>query len=169
MSPMHARDDQHLAVLLQQFSQATDRYVEFTGAQFGTHRTDMNALAIIVNFERSGTLPSAKDLSAELHLSAPATTAMLDRLARFGLIERERSTLDRRIVLIRPTTDARTMGKRMFGPLAKKMMEVSQNYSAQELELLARFLSEAIVGVDEAREEFVASSPRNSSVPTPRN
>ncbi|MGP9529071.1 MarR family winged helix-turn-helix transcriptional regulator [Glutamicibacter sp. AOP5-A2-18] len=158
---MHARNDQHLVVLLQEFSQATDRYVESTGAQFGTHRTDMNALSIIMKYERSGTLPSAKDLSADLQLSAPATTAMLDRLARFELIERLRSDNDRRVIHISPTDKARTLGRQMFMPLGMKMMEVIGHYRAQELEVISRFLAEAISGVDDAREQFVTLSPTN--------
>ena len=156
---MNARNAQHLVVLLQEFSQAADRYVEFTGAQFGTHRTDMNALSIIIKYERSGTLPSAKDLSSDLQLSAPATTAMLDRLARFGLIERIRSDHDRRVVNISPTDKASSMGREMFMPLSVKVMEMIKNYDAHQLQVVSQFMADAITAVDSAREEFVTLSP----------
>lgn len=161
---MTASNYQHLVVLLQEFSQASDRYVESTGAQFGTHRTDMNALSIIVKYQQRGALPSPKDLSNELQLSSPATTAMLDRLARLGLIERLRSDQDRRVIRISPTEKARTKGRQMFMPLGLKMMEVIGNYNDNELQIITRFMTDAIAGVDSAREEAVMQSPAN-----PRN
>jgi len=162
---MTASDYQHLVVLLQEFSQATDRYVESTGAQFGTHRTDMNALSIIMKYQQRGALPSPKDLSNDLQLSSPATTAMLDRLARLGLIERLRSDQDRRVIRISPTEKARLKGRQMFMPLGMKMMEVIGNYNDQELQVIARFMNDAVAGVDSAREQVVTQSPANLSMP----
>lgn len=162
---MTASDYQQLVVLLQEFSQATDRYVESTGAQFGTHRTDMNALSIIMKYQQRGALPSPKDLSHELQLSSPATTAMLDRLARLGMIERLRSDQDRRVIRISPTGKARLKGRQMFMPLGMKMMEVIGTYNDQELQIVTRFMKDAIAGVDAARQEAVTQSPANPSNP----
>ncbi len=92
-----------LVLLLQQFGQASDRYVESTGARHKTHRTDMNALAVIMRFERAGNPPTPGDLSRTLQLSSPATSAMLDRLERVGHIERLRIDKDRRVVRIKMT------------------------------------------------------------------
>ncbi|WP_334121814.1 MarR family winged helix-turn-helix transcriptional regulator [Glutamicibacter sp.] len=161
ITAMTASDYQHLVVLLQEFSQASDRYVESTGAQFGTHRTDMNALSIIMKYQQRGALPSPKDLSNELQLSSPATTAMLDRLSRLGLIERLRSDQDRRVMRISPTEKAWTKGREMFMPLGMKMMEVIGNYNENELQIITRFMTDVIAGVDSAREEAVTQSSAN--------
>ncbi|MGL3807011.1 MarR family winged helix-turn-helix transcriptional regulator [Paeniglutamicibacter sp. R2-26] len=139
-----------LVLLLQQFAQASDRYVESTGNRHQTHRTDMNALAAIMRFEIAGNPPTPGDLSRELSISSPATSALLDRLERSGHIERLRIDKDRRVVRIRMTDKARTDGQTMFGPLAAGMMEVISGYDEAEIALVSRFMADAIAGIDRA-------------------
>lgn len=150
MDPLAARE---VVLLLQRFTQASDRYVESTSQLHATHRTDMNALAAIMRFENSGTPPTPGELAKELSLSSPATTALLDRLERQGHVERLRMDTDRRRVRIRMTDKARTDGRAMFGPLARQMMGVIAQHDGTELELVSRFLTEAIAGVDRATAE----------------
>lgn len=140
-------------LLLQRFAQASDRYVESASQLHSTHRTDMNALAAIMRFENAGTPPTPGELAMELSLSSPATTALLDRLERQGHVERLRMDTDRRRVRIRMTDKARTDGRAMFGPLARHMMGVIAQHDGPELELVSRFLAEAIAGVDRATAE----------------
>ena len=139
-----------LVLLLQQFAQASDRYVESTGNRHRTHRTDMNALAAIMRFEIAGNPPTPGDLSRELSISSPATSALLDRLERSGHIERLRIDKDRRVVRIRMTDKARADGQTMFGPLAAGMMEVISGYDGAEIALVSRFMADAIAGIDRA-------------------
>lgn len=152
---MSAREHHHVVRLLQEFGQASDRYVESTGAIYGTHRTDMNALSIIINYEQRGLLPSPRDLSRELQLSSPATTAMLDRLEKLGMIERQRSDRDRRVIRIAMTSKARTKGREMFMPLGIKMLDILSGYDEEQLQVISKFMAEAVAGVDSAREEVV--------------
>ncbi|GAA4372664.1 MarR family winged helix-turn-helix transcriptional regulator [Paeniglutamicibacter cryotolerans] len=147
MDPIAARE---LVLLLQRFTQASDRYVESTGQLHSTHRTDMNALGAIMRFEAAGTPPTPGDLARELSLSSPATTALLDRLERHGHIERLRMDADRRLVRIRLTDKAKTDGRTMFGPLATHMMAVIAQHEPADLAVVSRFLKEAIEGVDRA-------------------
>lgn len=149
---MESRSTVELIQLLQGFGQASDRYVESTGARYGAHRTDMNALAVILSYERSGTLPTPSDLSRELQLSSPATTALLDRLERLGYVQRQRTDKDRRVVRIGMTDLARADGRAMFLPLAQQMSQVISKYTPEQVDLLCLFMSEAIAGVDAARE-----------------
>lgn len=142
-----------LVLLLQQFGQASDRYVESTGTRHKTHRTDMNALAVIMRFERAGNPPTPGDLSRTLQLSSPATSAMLDRLERVGHIERQRIDKDRRVVRIKLTPKAQTDGRAMFAPLAASMMEVISTYTDEEVKLVSRFMADAAAGVDRARHD----------------
>jgi hypothetical protein len=55
---MSNNPSQQLVALLREFAHASDRYVESTGALHGTHRTDMNALSIIMKYQLQGTPPS---------------------------------------------------------------------------------------------------------------
>lgn len=142
-----------LVLLLQQFGQASDRYVESTGSRHKTHRTDMNALAVIMRLERAGTPPTPGDLSRELHLSSPATSAMLDRLERIGHVERLRIDKDRRVVRIKMTAKAQADGRAMFAPLGASMMQVISGYTDAEVKLVSRFMADATAGVDRARHD----------------
>lgn len=142
-----------LVMLLQEFGQASDRYVESTGTRHKTHRTDMNALAVIMRFERAGTPPTPGDLSRTLQLSSPATSAMLDRLERAGHIERLRIDNDRRVVRIKMTPKAQADGRAMFAPLAAGMMQVISGYTDEEVKIISRFMADATTGVDKARND----------------
>ncbi|GAA5228225.1 hypothetical protein GCM10025778_27580 [Paeniglutamicibacter antarcticus] len=153
MVPMDPAAAFELVMLLQQFGQASDRYVESTGTRYRTHRTDMNALSVIIGFEREGTCPTPGDLSRILQLSSPATSAMLDRLERMGHIQRLRIDKDRRVVRIKATPKAHADGKAMFAPLATSMMGVISAYTQEEVKLISRFMSDAAAGVDKARQD----------------
>ena len=149
---MESSPSLELVHLLQRFAQASDRYVESTGTLHGTHRTDMNALAVILGFEREGSAPTPGDLSRGLQLSAPATTALLDRLQRLGYIQRQRTDKDRRVVRITLTDRARSDGRAMFMPLGEQMLKLISRYTPEQIEFLGEFMTQAISGVDAARE-----------------
>lgn len=147
---MNSSSARALVLLLQQFAQATDRYVESTGYRHHLHRTDLNALTVILRFTMGGNAPTPGELSRELGLSAPATSALLARLENKGYVERLRIDEDRRVVRIRMTQKAKTEGQIMFVPLAASMMEVITNYAEKDITLMTRFMTEAISGVDNA-------------------
>ncbi|WP_431710032.1 MarR family winged helix-turn-helix transcriptional regulator [Glutamicibacter uratoxydans] len=154
---MESRQSFELVQLLQRFAQASDRYVESTGALHRTHRTDMNALSVILRYERERRLPSPSDLSRELHLSSPATTALLDRLERLGYVQRQRGDKDRRVVRIALTDQARLDGRAMFMPLAEQMMQLISDYTPEQVQLLHGFMVRAIEAVDAAREVSIST------------
>ena len=60
-------------------------------------------------------------LRKELHLSSPATTALIDRLDNSGHVVRERQGPDRRQVQLRMTPKAYRDGGAMFMPLSRHM------------------------------------------------
>ncbi|MGO2611129.1 MarR family winged helix-turn-helix transcriptional regulator [Glutamicibacter ardleyensis] len=156
-----------LVALLREFAHASDRYVESTGALHGTHRTDMNALSIIMKYQQQGTPPSPRDLSHELHLSSPATTAMLDRLEKIGFIERQRTDRDRRVVRIAITDKARTGGREMFMPLGKNMLDAIAHYDAEQIALITDFMGRIIEGVDSAIVDAASQHDTKSQSSTP--
>ena len=142
-----------LLELLQDFAQASDRYVEAAGTRHKIHRTDMNALAVIIKYDRAATPLPARQLGSELELSAPATSALLDRLERLGLATRAKSPDDRRAITILPTPHARSQGREMFAPLAATMLQALAGHSSQERELLCGFLAKAIAATNQARDD----------------
>ncbi len=147
---MESHPDRRLVELLQQFVMATDRYVETAGSGQGMHRTDLNALSFVMRSEHGGQAPTASNISAELNLSSPATTALLNRLAASGHITRDRNDADRRVVRIRSTASAAEDGRAMFIALATELGDVLAGYSPEERLVMTRFMADASAAVDRA-------------------
>lgn len=149
---------EHVMTLLRRFTTETERYVSAAGTDNEMHRTDMNALAAIMDAGRSGETMSPGRLSAVLRLSAPATTALLDRLEGAGHVRRVRSSTDRRRVHLVVTDHALTVGRSLFGPLAEHLRPVIERYPPEQRELVATFLAEAVSAVRSATEHHDASA-----------
>lgn len=147
---MDRGQDVELVRLLQEFAQASDRFVDATGGRNEMHRSDLNALSAIMRHEASGQPPTASRLGRDLRLSAPATTALINRLERTGHIVRQRSETDRRVVRIAVTSKAVADGRRMFGPLARALGDAISGYADEEIALVARFMADAVEAVDTA-------------------
>jgi len=128
---------------LRRVTTETDRYVEVVGAAHATARTDLSAVAAVVEAEARGVEHSPGSLGRHLHLSSPATSALLDRLERVGHVRRVRSATDRRRVVVEVTDAARDLGRSVFTPLAAELAAVLADYGAEERALLERFLDEA--------------------------
>lgn len=130
--------------LLQGYAIASTHYADQQGAQAGMHRTDLQALAHLMAAER-GTDPLTPTALAErLSLSRPATSALLDRLESVGHVQREPDPADRRRTIVRSTPLAAQTARGVFGPLAEVTRRMAAGYDAEELALVARFLTDAI-------------------------
>lgn len=53
------------------------------------------------------------EISEHMHLSQGAATGLVDRLSKLGLVERNRSTTDRRVVSIQITDEGRSLVERI--------------------------------------------------------
>ena len=105
-----------LVRLLQEFTLEANRYVDAAGGRNDMHRTDLNALAVIMRHTARGEIVTPGVLRKELNLSSPATTALIDRLHASGHVVRERQGTDRRQVQLRMTPKAYQDGGAMFLP-----------------------------------------------------
>ena len=121
------------------------------GEIIGVNVTDMECLGII--YFKGIVKPS--QLSEYTGLSSGATTAMLDRLEKSGLIERRPNPQDRRGVFIVPTKNKTTekVGV-LFESVRKAHDAFVSGYSEKELELLADFFSRAVIMWKEEREKL---------------
>lgn len=142
-----------LLLLLQQFTVESNRFVDQLSGKHHLHRTDLNALAAIIAFVQRGEEATPGRLGESLNLSSPATTALLDRLARAGHIRRERSEQDRRQVHLSITDLAAATGKEMFAPLSRRIGGVISDYSDEERALIERFVGAAIDATIAARND----------------
>ena len=106
------------------------------GARVDLKDADLDCLDFI---NRHGPLsPSALARRAGLH---PATmTGIIDRLERGGWAARDRSTSDRRAVLIRALRDRNPELLHLYSGMNTAMDQICAEYGDAELQLLADFL-----------------------------
>jgi DNA-binding MarR family transcriptional regulator len=108
----------------------------------GLHDTDVRALIHLLDADRAGVPATAGWLGAQLGLTSPSTTALIDRLEAAGHVARERSSADRRKVVIHVSDQAVALGWAFFGPLLTGMVGAMRSFDAAELGTIERFLSE---------------------------
>ena len=99
----------------------------------GLNITDMECLRLL--FQKGIATPS--ELSRYTGLTSGATTAMLDRLEKAGLIERRPNPDDRRGTLITPAKSAAEKAASWFESARKAQDELISSYSEKELEIIS--------------------------------
>ncbi|WP_457964077.1 MarR family transcriptional regulator [Arthrobacter sp. D1-29] len=156
---------QALVRLLQDFTLEANRYVDTAGGRNDMHRTDLNALAVIMRHTAKGLVVTPGVLRRELNLSSPATTALIDRLDSSGHVVRERLGSDRRQVQLRMTPKAFQDGSAMFMPLSRHMGTAMAAFSAEELETVSRFMTAMVEATIAARQEASGTASDAGSSP----
>jgi DNA-binding MarR family transcriptional regulator len=134
------------------------------GQLLGLNVTDMKCLDIVTL--KGSASPS--ELAEHTGLSTGATTAMIDRLERAGLVERRPHPRDRRATLVVPSKAAMRKLPALFQSLAEALVS---GYSEKELAVLADFFAKAGVLWRQEREKlqrrFAARKlSRNGKPPT---
>lgn len=99
----------------------------------GLNGTDMECLRLL--FLKGIATPS--ELARQTGLTSGATTAMLDRLEKAGLIERRPNPKDRRGTLIVPAESSAERAASWFESARKAQDELVSSYSESELEIIA--------------------------------
>jgi DNA-binding MarR family transcriptional regulator len=139
--------------LLRRFSIEADRFVQVFAERHGLHRTDLNALAHVWRAGRLGQPLTPGELARLLSLSPAATTAVTGRLERAGHVERVHDTADRRRVHLRMRPPAQDLAVAFFAPLGRHMRAAFDEFSAVELDLVARFLTRVLAATSAAADE----------------
>jgi DNA-binding MarR family transcriptional regulator len=99
----------------------------------GLNATDMECLRLL--FQKDIATPS--ELARHTGLTSGATTAMLDRLEKAGLIERRPNPNDRRGTLVAPAKSASEKMASWFESARQAQDELISSYSESELEIIA--------------------------------
>jgi MarR family transcriptional regulator, organic hydroperoxide resistance regulator len=99
----------------------------------GLNGTDMECLRLL--FQKGIATPS--ELARHTGLTSGATTAMLDRLEKAGLIERRPNPNDRRGTLITPEKSASGKMASWFESARNAQDKLISSYSEGELEIIA--------------------------------
>lgn len=99
----------------------------------GFNATDIECLRLL--FLKGVASPS--ELARHTGLTSGATTAMLDRLEKAGLIERRPNPNDRRGILIVPVKSGTEKAASWFESARKAQDELMSSYSERELEIIS--------------------------------
>jgi DNA-binding MarR family transcriptional regulator len=87
------------------------------------------------------------EMASVLGVSAPATTKIIDKLERHGLIVRSPSKGDRRATLISPSAKGRRLVQKYEALKTDRLTPVLQEFSSEELEQLAGLLKRFSLGL----------------------
>lgn len=130
------------------------------GSHLGVNVTDMECLGLL--FHKGFSTPS--ELAEHTGLSSGATTAMIDRLEKANLIERQPNPNDRRgyLIVIVPET-AKKIGP-LFQSIRTKQGALVASYSEKELNLIANFFDKFNSFWESEREKLVKKLQSKTTV-----
>jgi DNA-binding MarR family transcriptional regulator len=134
----------------------------------GLNRTDLAGVDFL--YSQDGTC-TAGELSRATGLTSGSTTALIDRLEKAGYAVREDDPTDRRRQIVRLSDKAHARCEAVYAPIRKEMFKLWSNYSASELELIVRFLTEGTKLHDTALERLRGSrfdSPAKKAHSSPK-
>ena len=148
LSEIYAR----LSKLVQLVTLEGDRITEAFAARLGLHRTDAQALSLLMDADEQGQTVIAGMLGKKLRLSSDATTFCIGRLEKAGLAMRERDDVDHRKVIISLSAQARQLSVEFFRPMIALRNDVMDRFSIDELNVVQRFLSATTDAMAQYRE-----------------
>ncbi|MEV0411416.1 MarR family transcriptional regulator [Streptomyces sp. NPDC050448] len=141
-------DDDTPAMRLVHLLRAVTVEFHLRGSEFaarnGLHPTDLRALIRLLDADRAGDAVTPGRLGEALNLNSAGTTALLDRLERPGLVRRIRDEHDRRRVLLVVEPKAVELGWSFFGPLISGLVDVAEDFTPAELDVVQRYLTAAL-------------------------
>jgi DNA-binding MarR family transcriptional regulator len=120
------------------------------GERLGVNVTDMECLGLL--FHKGIATPT--ELARHTGLSSGATTAMLDRLERSGLIERRPNPDDRRGTLIVLVDSGAERVSPWFSSVRQAQNELVSSYSEEELQVISDFFERSTKMWEEKREKL---------------
>jgi len=136
-----------LGLAMQRYQRSVQAFDDAVGRQLGLGPADLRCLDWLADGPKT-----AGQLARATALTPAATTALVDRLARKGLVERYRSDEDRRQVLVRMTDLGVAQTMRFYGPLVEEGQHVFDDLSDRELRLMRGYLETITDLTDRHRE-----------------
>ena len=147
--PADARAE--LIRLLQRYVVEAVRLGRAFAVRHHMHPTDWAALLAVIQGDRVGRPLTPGELAQRLGISSGATTAVVDRLERAGHVRRVRDDHDRRRLTLHRGDTATALLYTFSEPLDAAMDAIVVGYSGGELDVVQRFLGDAIGQVCEHR------------------
>ena len=146
---------QALGEAMQRYQRSVQAFDDTVGRRLGLGPADLRCLDWLVDGPKS-----AGVLSAATGLRPAATTALIDRLAKRGLVRRMRSESDRRTVLVEMTELGQQLTWEAYGPLVRAGEPMLAALSPEQLEFLTEHLLRITAMTDEHRTLLAEQGPR---------
>src|SRR5919202_3126802 len=127
----------------QAFQRSTDAFDDAVAQRLRLNRTDLRCLDWLFDGPKT-----AGQLAAATGLSSAATTTLLDRLERRGLVRRVRDAADRRKVLVEMTELGWQQTGAFYGPLAEEGARLLEQYTDAQLTAMRDHLLAATARID---------------------
>ena len=108
--------------------------------EYGLTASQYNVLRIL---RGEGQPMPCQEISGRMLHVVPAMTGLVDRLESQGMVKRQRSTEDRRVVYVEITKQATNLLNKMEGPLEELHQRLIGHLSRTELKQLSRLLEKA--------------------------
>lgn len=153
-----------IGAAIMRWQDLTQAFDEAVGRLEGLNSAERRCLSLLT----MGARP-AGEIAAAVGLTPAAITALIDRLERRGLVERTRSSTDRRKVLVAATRDAHEIASRYYGPIGKEGALVLCDFSDAELTTIRRFLDAAIALQGRHLANLADAVPEKGTAPVSRS
>lgn len=153
--PPKAQLIEALGEAMQQYQRSVQAFDDTVGRHLGLGPADLRCLDWLVDGPKS-----AGQLSAATGLRPAATTALIDRLARRGLVRRLRPEADRRTVLVEMTELGQRQTWEAYGPLVRAGQPMLEGLSTEQLQFLTDYLRRITALTDEHRDVLARQGTR---------
>jgi DNA-binding MarR family transcriptional regulator len=144
----------------QAFQRSTDAFDDAVAQRLDLNRTDLRCLDWLFDGPKT-----AGQLAAATGLSTAATTTLVDRLERRGLVQRIRDADDRRKVLVEMTELGWRHTNAYYLPLARDGARMLEQYTESQLRAMRDHLLAATELIDQHRSRIRRDS--SDSAPAP--
>lgn len=104
------------------------------------HGIPLSHVQVLSMLNETGSM-SVSEISRRLGIAKPNITPLVDRLIEAGLVDRQRDTVDRRVVNVVIMPDGKKKLDAIHGTIVEQVHEWSQNISPDDFNLLADSLS----------------------------
>jgi DNA-binding MarR family transcriptional regulator len=132
----HRAYEENPGYLLKQVFNSMNRTLDQEMAPLGLTATQWRPIAMIA----MGRADTAADLARQNNVDTGAMTRTLDRLEAKGLLRRQRSDEDRRVVKIEVTEEGMATTRQIPANIARMLNHYLRGFSESEVEMLMHFM-----------------------------
>jgi DNA-binding MarR family transcriptional regulator len=157
----------HTVRLLRTIAARLDLLDTRFAAEHDLHPTDLRALIHLLDARRAGVAATPGWLCGRLGLNSASVTALVDRLAKAGLVTRTRDDHDRRRVLLSVQDRAVDLGVLAFGDTTRDVFAALARCEPHELAAAHKVLVEVARGMSGGNGRKVVAAAGQSEAWTP--